>query len=141
MTEDPLDGILEEDRRYDRAAYEFVREALQHTVTGLGERRHGRVVAMQDHAVIERLVNPAAYDALNLREIEHHAHLVEFLCFQGDDRPTVVPVQVFALAFVIEQAMPIAEIDFASDSIHGGPRLYEPLAVHVGTDCNVCECS
>ena len=38
--DDPLDGILEEDRRYDRGAYEFVREALHHTVTGLGATRH-----------------------------------------------------------------------------------------------------
>ena len=40
MSDDPISEILRKDARYPRAAYEFVREALHHTVTGAGQQRH-----------------------------------------------------------------------------------------------------
>ncbi len=38
--DDPLATLLQRDRRYVRAAYEFVRDALQHTLAEAGEQRH-----------------------------------------------------------------------------------------------------
>ncbi len=40
MSDDPLGDILRNDPRHPRAAYDFVREALHHTVENLKEQRH-----------------------------------------------------------------------------------------------------
>jgi uncharacterized repeat protein (TIGR04138 family) len=40
MTEDAIAKILQKDPRYPRAAYDFVTEALQHTIREIGEQRH-----------------------------------------------------------------------------------------------------
>ena len=41
------------------------------------EDRHGGVGPVENHAVIEILVDPAGHDPLDFREIEHHALFVE----------------------------------------------------------------
>lgn len=40
MSDDPLGEILRKDPRHPRAAYDFVREALHHTVESLDKQRH-----------------------------------------------------------------------------------------------------
>jgi uncharacterized repeat protein (TIGR04138 family) len=40
VADDPIGKILRTDPRYPRAAYDFVREALQHTVDTIGTQRH-----------------------------------------------------------------------------------------------------
>lgn len=40
MSDDPITEILRRDSRYPRAAYEFVREALHHTIASAGKERH-----------------------------------------------------------------------------------------------------
>jgi len=40
VTDDPIPGIIKKDPRYPRAAYDFVREALQRTVDKLPKKRH-----------------------------------------------------------------------------------------------------
>ena len=79
----------------------------------------GRVVAMQDHAMVEVLVDPVADHVLDVREIDHHAPRVELFGLDRDDGPAVVAVQVLALAVVVEQPVAVAEVDFARHSKHG----------------------
>jgi len=40
VSDDPIADILKKDPRYPRAAYDFVREALHHTVEKLDKARH-----------------------------------------------------------------------------------------------------
>ena len=51
--------------------------------------------------------------------------MIEFCGLDGDDGVAVVPVQVAALSFVVEKAMAVAEVDFASDAEHGKSRSQE----------------
>ncbi len=50
--------------------------------------------------------------------------MIERFSFEYDDRPPIMTVQVPALSIVIEQAVPVAEVDLAADSEHRtfGPR-------------------
>src|SRR5262245_34845911 len=63
-------------------------------------------------------IDPAADDALDLREIHDHAELVEPGRLKRDDGPAVVSVQVPALAVVFEEPMAVAESKFARDEEH-----------------------
>jgi hypothetical protein len=69
--------------------------------------------------MIEIVIDPTADDLFDLRKIEDHAAAVEGGGFQHNHRPPVVPVQVPAFALVIEQPMPVTEIDFTSNAKHG----------------------
>ena len=66
--------------------------------------------------MIEVLVDPSADDTFDIRKIEHHAPFVERLRLDGDDRAAVMPVQITALAIVIEQPMAVAKVNFAGDA-------------------------
>ena len=77
------------------------------------EHFHGGVGAIEDHAMVEILVDPTADDLLDLREVQHHAVRVEPRGVEGDDRAAVVSMQMAALARVVQQAVPVTEIDFA----------------------------
>lgn len=55
---------------------------------------------------------------IDVGKVEHHAAVVELGCFDGDDGPTVVAVQILALAVVVEQPMAVAEINLACDAKH-----------------------
>ena len=68
--------------------------------------------------MVQFVVDPSADDALDVGKIEDHAALVELLRLDHDHRPAVVAVQIAALAGVIQQAMAVTEVDFASDSKH-----------------------
>ena len=63
--------------------------------------------------MIQIFVDPAADDPLDVIEIEHHAVRVEPRGIERQNRPTVVPVQMAALALVIQQPMAVTEVDFA----------------------------
>ena len=78
-----------------------------------------RVVAVQDHLVVERLIDPRADDLLDLGEIDHHAERIERGRLDRDDRLAVVPVQVLALAGVVEEPVAVAEEDFLGHAEHG----------------------
>ena len=73
---------------------------------------HGGVRALENHAVVEVLVDPTVHDAFDLREIQHHAAIVQPRSLEGDDYPAVVSVQVAALARVVQQTVSVAEVDF-----------------------------
>ena len=63
--------------------------------------------------MIEMGVDPVADDALDRREIDDHAEIVEPFGFERDDGAAVVAMQMPAFADVIEEAMAVAETDFA----------------------------
>jgi hypothetical protein len=71
--------------------------------------------------VVEGGVNPGTDRLLDPREIQHHTEGVETVRFQGNDRSTVVAMQVAALASVFQKAMAIAEADFTRHAEHASP--------------------
>ena len=73
---------------------------------------------MQDHPVIQLIVNPTVHHALDVTKVEHHAAVVERRRFERNDHAAVVPMQVLALAIVIEQAMAVTKVDLTSDAKH-----------------------
>jgi len=86
------------------------------------KRRQDRVVFMQDHLVIEIVVDPRLHHPLDLAEINDHAQSIELIALNSNDRRAIVPMQMPALATVIQQPMAITEVDFASNSMHGNTR-------------------
>lgn len=84
----------------------------------LAQDFHSRIVAMQDHAVIEIVVDPASDDAFDIREVDHHAAIIELGRLDRDHGSPIVAVQILALAVVIEQSMPVTKINFPANSIH-----------------------
>src|SRR5262245_7477692 len=72
-----------------------------------------RVGLLQDQAVIELLVDPAADDALDLGEVEHHAAGVERRRSKRDHSPRAVAMEVAALAGVIQQPVAVAKVEFS----------------------------
>src|SRR3954452_1665634 len=84
----------------------------------LSERLEGgdeRVVAPEHHLVIDRLIDPALDDALDVAEVADHVAIVECPGAHFDFRDRVVAVRVFADTVVVEQAMPVAELDLLGD--------------------------
>src|SRR5262249_45553017 len=77
-----------------------------------------RIAGLEDEAVVEGLVEPAADHTLQDGEIDHHALSVQGRSFEGDENPAIVPVQVPALALVLEQAVAIAERQLARHPEH-----------------------
>ena len=73
--------------------------------------RHERVVTAQDHLVIDRLVDPALDDALDVAEVADHVAIVERSRPHFDLRDGVVAVRMLADAVVVEQAVTVAELD------------------------------
>ena len=76
---------------------------------------------MQDHPVIEILVDPAAHACL----ISAKSSTIPRLSASSSsviDGPAVVAMQMLALAVVVQQTMAVAEVDFTADAKHGGPR-------------------
>ena len=89
-----------------------------HRLALLFQDRHDRVVAVQNHAVVEMIVDPAVDAALDLVEIDDHPLPVEALGLDGDDRPAVVAVQMPALALVMQEPMAVTEVDFSGNAEH-----------------------
>src|SRR5207245_1289969 len=63
---------------------------------------------------------------------DDHAQAIELERFQGDDRAAVVPVEVAAFAFVIEQAVAVTEADFAGHAVHRGSSRERKPKIIVG---------
>ena len=87
---------------------DFVR--LDDQALGLGQDRLA--------VVVEMVVDPAVDRSLDLRKIQHHAAIVKPRCLEGDAHPAVVPVQMPALALVMQEPMAVAEVDFSGNSEH-----------------------
>ena len=90
-----------------------------HRLTQFLERLHERIVAAKNHLVIEFAIDPAFDEQLDLREVDDHVAAVERVSthIHLDDR--VVAVWMLAHAVVVEEAVPVAEVDALGDEIHG----------------------
>ena len=89
MSDDPIADILKKDPRYPRAAYDFVREALQRTVEKLDEPRHVsarellegvREFARAEFGPLAREV----FDSWNVRETADFGRIVFHLIAAGE---------------------------------------------------------
>ena len=101
MVEDDLRDMLDGGVRVDEE------DRLTQSLQGRDER----VVAAEDHLVIDRLVDPALDDSLDVAEVAHHVARVEGAGAHLDFRNGVVAVRMLADAVVVEQAMAVAELD------------------------------
>ena len=79
------------------------------------QRLNQRVIASQDHLVVELAIDPSLDDPLDVREIAHHVAVVERPAADFDLGDGVVAVRVLADAVVVEQAMAVAELNFLGD--------------------------
>lgn len=61
--------------------------------------------------MVEIVVDPSFNDVFNVREVDHHAAMVGIVGFDVYFDATVVAVQMPTFAFVVQEAMPVAEID------------------------------
>lgn len=80
-----------------------------------------RIVAVQDHFVVEFVVDPGSQRVFDVAEVYEHPPFVEVFTLQNDDGATVMSVKLFAFAIVVQQAMTIAKFDFLCDAIHSIP--------------------
>ncbi len=79
---------------------------------------HGRIVAVEYHAVVQIFVDPAADHRFDLVEIEHHSLIVQRRGLDRNNRPAVMSVQMPALALVVQQPMAVTKIDFSGNAKH-----------------------
>ena len=82
------------------------------------QRSYERVVLAQNHLVIELAIDPSLHDALDVAEINDHVARVERIGPHFDLGDRIVSVGVLADAVVIEQAMPVAEVDALGHRVH-----------------------
>ena len=92
-----------------------------HWLVQLSEDWHHRVVPPEDHAMVQVIVDPAGHDLLDIREVDHHPSLIKFFRCNLDDCPTVMAMQVFTFAFVVQEPMAVAKVDFAGNMEHFQP--------------------
>src|SRR5437763_4539817 len=79
---------------------------------------------MEEHLVVERIVDPTTHDLLKAGKIQDHPQPVQLRGRQRDHGPAVVAVQMPAFAIVIQQTMPIAERKLTCYAVHGASRSY-----------------
>jgi hypothetical protein len=72
----------------------------------------------EDHLVIEVPVDPPLDHALDVAEVDDHVAVVERIGADLDLRDRVVAVRMLADAVVVEQAVPVAEVDPLRDRVH-----------------------
>lgn len=84
----------------------------------LAEDRHHRIGLIQNHAVIEFIVDPGSNGLFNVREVDEHPSGIEFGGLQRDQDAAIVPVQMTAFAGIVQQPVPVTEIDFLRDAKH-----------------------
>jgi hypothetical protein len=73
---------------------------------------------VEQHAMIQVLVNPRAHGAFDVSEIDEHATIVKMVAGDTDDRTAVMAMEMAALAIVVEKPMAVAKINFAGDMKH-----------------------
>lgn len=78
---------------------------------------HG-VFTVQNHVMVEILIDPMPDGLFDVTKIGEHSSMVEIRALNGDDSPPVMAVQEAALPIVVDEAMAVAERDFFGDSEH-----------------------
>ena len=109
-------GIVEDQAR-DALDRRIAVEEI-HRLTERLQRLDERIVVAQQHLVVERRIDPAFHDALDVAEIADHIAVVELAGAHFDFRHGVVSVRVLANAIVIEQPVPVTEVDALGHGIH-----------------------
>ena len=61
--------------------------------------------------MVEVVVDPGFDDRLDVGEVDHHPAVVWFFGHYIDFDSSVVAVKVSTLAFVVQESMPVAEVD------------------------------
>ncbi|MEZ6101875.1 MAG: hypothetical protein R3E01_23310 [Pirellulaceae bacterium] len=115
--EPALLGELEDDaRQFTRCGGGF---GQKQWFSGRLQFRDQWVVLLEDHAMVEVLINPPGDVLANIREIEHHSAIVQRWRFQDDQGSGGVAVEVLATAGgVAEYSVAIAKVDFPGDLEH-----------------------
>jgi len=70
-----------------------------------------RIRLIQQHLVIQLVIYPSLDHRIDVPKIHDHPTMVQFTGLNRDLGHGVVPVQVRALALVIDQSMPVTELD------------------------------
>jgi uncharacterized repeat protein (TIGR04138 family) len=110
--EDKIPEILAKDPRFPRAAYDFVREALHHTIEVLGEQRHVSarelLDGIRDYAKSE--FGPLArtvFESWNVRRTEDFGRIVFNLVEAGEMGKTDSDdIKDFAAGYDFDKAFP-----------------------------------
>ena len=89
MSDDPIARILQKDPRFPRAAYDFVTEALQHTIRKIGEQRHVTarelLLGLRDYARDEfGPLARAVFESWGVHETEDFGRIVFNLVEAGE---------------------------------------------------------
>ncbi len=97
------------------------RVAVEHVdrLAELPKRGDERIVVTEQHPVIELRVDPPLDDALDVAEVAHHVAGIQRVAPDFDLDHGIVPVRVPALAVVVQEPVPVAEIDPFRHRIHG----------------------
>src|SRR5262249_42412747 len=82
------------------------------------QRGDERIVVPQQHLVIQLVIDPAFHEPLDVAEIAHHVAAVERPRAHFDLGDRVVAVRMLADAVVIEEPVPVAEVDALRNGIH-----------------------
>src|SRR5438093_8946136 len=109
-------GIVEDQAR-DALDRRIAVEEI-HRLTELLQRLDERIVVAQQHLVVERRIDPAFHDTLDVAEIADHIAVVELAGAHFDFRHGVVSVRVLANTVVIEQPVPVTEVDALGHGVH-----------------------
>ena len=96
---------------------------LEYALTTFSQQGQEWIVATQQHVMVKMIVDPVLDLPLDLGEIDQHAARIELRALQGDHGTAGVPMQMTALALVIQQAMTITKLDLARHSKHDGPDM------------------
>jgi hypothetical protein len=89
----------------------------------LPQHRQHRIGLVQQHVVVECFADPGLNEIADVAEIANHALFIQLAGFEANDGGGVVSMQMPAFAPMVEQAVPVAEMDFFGDCIHGADRV------------------
>jgi hypothetical protein len=77
-----------------------------------------RVILTEDHPVIELFVDPTTDHIFDIREIDDHPAVIEFVGLERNDNSTIVAVKMTALSLIVQKTMSIAKVNFSCHKIH-----------------------
>src|SRR2546428_4933797 len=97
-------------------------------LVAISQMRNDRIVLAEDHLVIQLRVNPGLDSGLDLLKIDDHPARVESFTLQLYFYTPIVTVKILTLSLVVQQAVPVTEVDDLGDRVSMG---------HLGFQCPV----
>jgi hypothetical protein len=82
-----------------------------------------RIIVAQEHAMIERLINPALHDTLDIAEIDHHAQGIKAFRRQVDGDFAIMAMRHATLPLIVHQPVAVAEVEIFRNFVHDRPYL------------------